>query len=251
MKVRLPLAFLVALLLHSAAGVWLGKMLASAAPSQPLAAASLLEVELSAPPEPEPPDTSIPDETPPAPQEPESEPLPPPEPPEPEAPLPPPPPPPPVKSLNPPPVPVPAKPAKPRPPTLRPIAKPAAASSEKPRAKPAAATNSRQGSANSTNPSARPSGPAGPSTGPVCISRPAPAYPAALLNRRIGGTVAVEVGIDANGRVSSTSLAGSSGQAALDQAALNGVRRWRFKPAMKLGVPIAAHARVNVVFRPQ
>lgn len=88
-------------------------------------------------------------------------------------------------------------------------------------------------------------------TGPVCVSRPEPAYPAALLNRRIGGTVTIEVFVDANGRVTSAAVMRSSGQAAFDSSAASGVRRWRFRPAMQAGVPVPSRAKVNIVFRPK
>ena len=71
MNIRLLIAFLGALLLHSAAGVWLGKIMAPAETSLDLPSPSFLEVELSAPPETAPPETALPNEAPPGPPEPE------------------------------------------------------------------------------------------------------------------------------------------------------------------------------------
>ena len=116
---------------------------------------------------------------------------------------------------------------------------------------PTAKTTERQDKPRPTAPAApaRPAAPAGPSTGPVCISKPDPTYPAALEERGIGGSVTVLLSIDAAGRVTDATVAKSSGQPALDRSALTGVRRWRFKPALRQGQAIAATTRINVVFR--
>ena len=91
----------------------------------------------------------------------------------------------------------------------------------------------------------------GVSRGPLQVTSPQPRYPRALERKRIGGTVAVAISIDARGRVSGVSVARGSGYAELDRAALAAVRRWRFKPAMKNGRKIASKTRVNIVFRPK
>lgn len=221
MRLPLPGAFCLALGLHALVGVWLAA--AMHVPESPLASAATmpLEVELTAPEaEPAPTLETPPEQPPPAPPEETPPPAPEPEPP-------------PLAA----PVPLPTP--EPSPPPAKPLARP-----EKPRPPTAARSSPPSSRHQSPAPAA-----AGPSTGAVCISKPDPVYPAALEERGIGGTVSVLLSIDAMGRVTETSLAASSGQPALDRAALSGVRRWRFKPALRQGQPIPTTTRVNVVFR--
>ncbi|MEM9450688.1 MAG: TonB family protein [Cyanobacteria bacterium P01_E01_bin.6] len=65
----------------------------------------------------------------------------------------------------------------------------------------------------------------------ACRSCPKPSYPSSALNAGIEGTINIMVDINANGNVTSATLVGSSGNSALDRAALSTVRnRWRFQP---------------------
>ncbi len=65
------------------------------------------------------------------------------------------------------------------------------------------------------------------------LNNPAPAYP--LLSRRLGeqGRVHLDVYILADGSVGEIKLKRSSGHPRLDQAALEGVRHWRYQPARR------------------
>ncbi|MBN1917397.1 MAG: TonB family protein [Verrucomicrobia bacterium] len=76
-----------------------------------------------------------------------------------------------------------------------------------------------------------------------------PAYP--VIARRQGweGTVVLDVDVLADGRVSAVTVACSSGHEVLDRAATDAVRRWLFRPAMRLGEPIADAVRVPVRFQ--
>lgn len=67
-----------------------------------------------------------------------------------------------------------------------------------------------------------------------------PVYPSQLLNKRIGGKVEIACVIDANGGLSSCKVRKSSGNGALDQAALKAVRKWKFKPAVRGGRKVRA-----------
>lgn len=80
------------------------------------------------------------------------------------------------------------------------------------------------------------------------LEPPAPEYP--RLSRRLGeaGLVVVRVYVDEAGFPRSVQLAQSSGFARLDEAALAGVLRARFKPYSENGVPTAGWARIPIPF---
>ena len=81
------------------------------------------------------------------------------------------------------------------------------------------------------------------------ISQPPPAYPRnAMLSAR-EGRVQVRIEIGADGVPTDSSLVESSGDRDLDRAALQGVRRWRFKPAMAHGAPVTSNVTVPIEFR--
>lgn len=66
-----------------------------------------------------------------------------------------------------------------------------------------------------------------------------PPYPAADVRKGNEGTTRLNVCLDARGRVTSASVAGSSEHASLDQAALKWVRDAKFTPAKVDGAPEA------------
>lgn len=78
---------------------------------------------------------------------------------------------------------------------------------------------------------------------------PAPNYPPLALRRRWEGTTRLRVELDSEGRPITVTLADSSGHAILDEAALEAVRRWRFRPATRSGKPVPATVEVPIVFR--
>lgn len=84
-----------------------------------------------------------------------------------------------------------------------------------------------------------------PSLSPV---NPPPPYPPELLASRVEGTTVLKVEIDATGVVTSAQIDTTSGFEAFDRSALTTVRRWRFDPARRNGVPIASHVRVPIEF---
>ena len=67
----------------------------------------------------------------------------------------------------------------------------------------------------------------------------APAYPSSA--RRMGeqGRVKLDVHVGVDGAVIDVQLRESSGSAALDRSATEAVRKWRFRPAMVDGQPVA------------
>ncbi len=76
----------------------------------------------------------------------------------------------------------------------------------------------------------------------------APRYPSAELAAGIEGTVMLIVRVNAQGTVDNVWLETSSGSVALDTAAAEAVRKWRFNPALRNGVAVAYEIRKPVKF---
>lgn len=77
---------------------------------------------------------------------------------------------------------------------------------------------------------------------PVVLNAEPPVrYPIALYESHTEGTVVLHLFVDSTGKVvpESTRVAETSGSAALDSAALDGVQRMRFAPARRDGAPVA------------
>lgn len=100
-------------------------------------------------------------------------------------------------------------------------------------------------------PAQAPESTAAADSAPVPVRTPSPRYPRASLRRGEAGEVLVQVTVDADGRPRQVEIARSSSHPALDQAALNAVRRWRFRPALQGGQPVAQAIHVPVMFSPQ
>lgn len=75
-----------------------------------------------------------------------------------------------------------------------------------------------------------------------------PHYPPRCLRLGIEGTVRLRVLVGEDGRPQDASIGTSSGDAGLDQAALDAVRTWRFEPAKRDGVPLRAWCIVPITF---
>ena len=78
---------------------------------------------------------------------------------------------------------------------------------------------------------------------------PLPRYPTVARRRGIEGTVTLEVRVDGAGLPERVAIARSSGSTLLDEAALEAVRRWRFRPALRSGEPVAGIVTVPITFR--
>ncbi|MBR0674257.1 energy transducer TonB [Roseomonas soli] len=87
-----------------------------------------------------------------------------------------------------------------------------------------------------------------PSAAPGQRNAP-PDYPAESRRRGEEGVVRLALRIGSDGRVEGAEVTDSSGYAALDRAALEAVRRWRFRPASEAGIPVAATINTAVHFR--
>lgn len=87
-----------------------------------------------------------------------------------------------------------------------------------------------------------------PSSNAAYLNNPKPGYPA--ISRRMGeqGKVVLRVLIDAEGQPQHIELQQSSGYERLDQQALEAVRRWRFVPGKRNGIPEAMWNVVPIHF---
>jgi periplasmic protein TonB len=75
-----------------------------------------------------------------------------------------------------------------------------------------------------------------------------PIYPREALDAGREGVVRLRVSVAADGTVESLRVEVSSGDSSLDSSALTAVRQWRFKPAERGGVAVAAEVVVPVRF---
>ncbi|TXI58704.1 MAG: energy transducer TonB [Limnohabitans sp.] len=87
-----------------------------------------------------------------------------------------------------------------------------------------------------------------PSSDADYLNNPAPAYP--RMSRRQGeqGTVVLRVFINTEGRADKAEIRTSSGYSRLDEAALETVKRWRYVPGKRAGVPEAMWFNVPIRF---
>jgi TonB family protein len=84
---------------------------------------------------------------------------------------------------------------------------------------------------------------------PVALNKPPFNYPPIALRQRIEGKVDLSVLVDERGSVTDARVvSGAGGRAGLNEAASEYVRRWRFRPATKEGVPVKTWTPVSVVF---
>jgi protein TonB len=77
---------------------------------------------------------------------------------------------------------------------------------------------------------------------------PAPVYPFAARRRGQEGRVVLDVEVLPDGGAGTVSVTRTSGVVSLDRAALEAVRRWRFRPARRDGRPVRSTVRVPVRF---
>ncbi|MGY4516451.1 TonB family protein [Lysobacter sp. HA18] len=98
-------------------------------------------------------------------------------------------------------------------------------------------------------PEPRPAAVADRKARPIPGQTPAPDYPMRALRDGETGTVLVLVHIGPDGVPTATELAQSSGSRELDRAALQGVRRWRFEPAIGDGHPTVGDVVVPIDFK--
>lgn len=81
---------------------------------------------------------------------------------------------------------------------------------------------------------------------PMKIKDVAPVYPAMARSARVQGDVVIEATIDDEGKVAETRVVKSV--PLLDQAALDAVRQWEYRPSLLNGVPTPVVVTVTVRF---
>lgn len=112
---------------------------------------------------------------------------------------------------------------------------------------PAAAAPAAEGQPRS-NPSTATAAVVPPSSDADYLNNPTPAYP--RMSKRLGeqGTVTVRVLINTEGHAEQAEIRTSSGYSRLDEAALETVKRWRYVPGKRAGVPEAMWFNVPIRF---
>ena len=83
---------------------------------------------------------------------------------------------------------------------------------------------------------------------PQCLDCPPAPYSPVAERLQIEGDVLLALVVDEDGRVSDAKVLRSDDKV-LEDPALRGVRKWRYRPATKLGVPGQVHIEVTVKFR--
>ena len=84
-------------------------------------------------------------------------------------------------------------------------------------------------------------------TPPRVVKQARPKYPRDAFDQKIEGRVVIEFMIDTKGRVKDARVIESV--PGLDEAAIDCLKKWRFRPAVKNGKAIAALAHAPVVFK--
>ena len=83
---------------------------------------------------------------------------------------------------------------------------------------------------------------------PAYRHTPVPRYPRDAHQQGLEGVVVLSVLVRSDGRVEEARVATSSGAAALDEAALETVKKWTFVPARQGGRPVESVVEVPVKF---
>jgi protein TonB len=80
----------------------------------------------------------------------------------------------------------------------------------------------------------------------MAISKPSPNYPPIAKAARVQGTVVLQATISKTGSIENLKVV--SGPAMLQQAALDAVKNWRYRPYLLSNEPVEVDTTVNVIF---
>ena len=84
---------------------------------------------------------------------------------------------------------------------------------------------------------------------PVFEANRPPVYPPEAYRRALEGMVLLRVHIAADGRVTAVEVVETSGYPVLDGAAINAVRTWRARPALRAGKAIQTTVKLPIRFK--
>jgi len=84
---------------------------------------------------------------------------------------------------------------------------------------------------------------------PEIRNHPDPRYPPAAQNAKFQGQSIVTITVEVDGSVSNPQLLQTAGRSDVDQAAIDAVKQWTFKPAMCGTDPVVTDINVDVNFR--
>ncbi|NIK32948.1 protein TonB [Xanthomonas arboricola] len=98
--------------------------------------------------------------------------------------------------------------------------------------------------------SQQPTAPAVAPTELAALKTPPPEYSPQLACAGIGGTSVLRVVVGVEGTPTDVSVAQSSGQPVLDEAAQSRVREWKFRAATRNGQAVPQTIQVPVAFKP-
>jgi protein TonB len=82
---------------------------------------------------------------------------------------------------------------------------------------------------------------------PVPVRTSAPEYPYELKRDGVSGVVTVKFSVDEKGNVVDPEVLKSSNKG-FEQAALNAILKWKFKPALQDGAPVKSKLAIPVQF---
>jgi protein TonB len=85
-------------------------------------------------------------------------------------------------------------------------------------------------------------------TEPVLIARVDPRYPDIAKRLSIRGDVVLRVLVGPDGSVTPVEVL-TSPHSSLSDAAKRAVQQWRYRPALRNGVPVSSHAEIKMTFR--
>jgi TonB family protein len=84
---------------------------------------------------------------------------------------------------------------------------------------------------------------------PVAERKVAPQYPPIAMQQRMQGSVELSVLVDEKGNVAEVKLVKGALGVGLNQAAVDSVKKWRYRPATKDGVPVKVWISLRVDFK--
>lgn len=90
---------------------------------------------------------------------------------------------------------------------------------------------------------------AGRTSGAVLLKAPAARYPTAAMRARQAGWVVVSFTVDSDGGTSDIKVVDAKPGRVFDRAAIDAIKRYQFKPAMKNGVPVSSIKQQRIEFK--